>query len=401
MSSQQTPVSNDKQITGRITSIDLVRGLVIVIMALDHTRDLIHANALGVDPLDLKVTTPALYLTRWITHLCAPVFVFLAGTSVYLNLLQQGDIAKTIRFVRIRGVLLILMELTIINFGFWSDLYFRTFLVQVIFAIGAGFFILSFLLRLKARTLGIIGLLIIFLHDLVTGLPIEGNTFLKFIYSIFLDSGFFKLAEDRAFIVGYSIIPWLGIMLFGFSFGKSFLLEDKQRKKTFLYYGFGALFLFVALRFLNGYGDISPWSMQSSRLYTFLSFMDVSKYPPSLMYTAITLAIMFFVLRLADQRGGALVKFFLTYGKVPMFFYILHWYVIHIGMYVMLWLQGFTWNDLNFGIMGCGRPETGGGLDLPFVYVYWISVILVMFPLCRWYGKYKSAHKDVLWLKYI
>lgn len=391
----------EKQMIGRITSIDFMRGLVIVIMALDHTRDLIHSNALNVDPLDLKVTTPALFMTRWITHLCAPVFVFLAGTSVYLTLLQQGDVSKTIRFVRSRGLFLILMELTIINFGFWTDLYFRTILLQVIFAIGAGFFVLSFLLKLKARTLGIIGLSIIFLHDLVSGLKFDDNSVLKFLYSILFESGFYKPAEDRAFIIGYSVLPWLGIMLFGLSFGRIFLLEEKERKKLLLFYGIGSLLLFVALRLINYYGDPSPWSVQNSTLYTFLSFMDVSKYPPSLMYTAITLSIMFFILRVADQKGGPIVDFFLTYGKVPMFFYILHWYVIHTGMFVMVWLQGFGWSDLNFGIMGCGRPLGGGGLDLPFVYLYWISVILIMFPLCKWYGKYKSAHKEKEWLKYI
>ena len=381
----------------RLTSIDFTRGLVIVIMALDHIRDLLH-NGTG-DPTDLNTTTPALFMTRWITHFCAPIFVFLAGTSAYLMCKKQNDPSKTGRFLVSRGLWLIFLEISVIGFGFWADIQFRTILFQVIFAIGAGFIILSGLIRLPGKIIGLLGLAIILLHDALPAKPFTSPAG-EFIWSLLFQRGFFKFGTDRALIIGYAVIPWLGIMLAGYGYGKVFELPSEKRRKLLLMSGIGALTLFVMLRLLNLYGDPKPWVTQPSQVFSFFSFLNVSKYPPSLMYTAMTLCVMFFLLRLADARDNALIRTFVTYGQVPMFFYILHWYIVHASMFVIILLQGVTWDQMVFGVMHFGKPE-GSGVALPFVYLYWLCLVIGLYPLCRWYGRYKAAHRQNKWLSYL
>ena len=182
----------------RINSIDFMRGLVIVIMAIDHIRDLLHTTSLSNDPLDLNTTSPALFMTRWITHLCAPTFVFLGGVSAYLTLINQNDLVKTRKFLRSRGLLLMFLEVTVIGFGIWCDIYFRTFLLQVIFAIGAGFFILSFLLKIPSRILGLAGIAIIVLHNLTPLVTVNKESALGFVWSLFLTGDFLKWGKAVA-----------------------------------------------------------------------------------------------------------------------------------------------------------------------------------------------------------
>jgi len=385
---------------GRLTSIDFTRGIVIVIMALDHIRDLLHTGGVTGDPLDLNTTTPGLFMTRFITHFCAPVFVFLAGTSAYLMTRQQNNLLKTRKFLFSRGIWLIFLEIVVVGFGIWWDLKFRTILFQVIFAIGMGFVILSGLIRIQSTVLGVIGLFIVFFHNALPNLEFPNNAFADFVWKLLFHRGFFKLGSEHALIVGYAVIPWLGIMLFGFGFGKVFELEVMKRKRVLFFSGVFCLFLFVVLRYLNLYGDPSPWSPKSTFVFSTLSFINVSKYPPSLLYAALTLGIMFFILFLAEGKNNRMTRFFVTYGRVPMFFYLLHWYIVHISMFVMILLQGVTFEQMPFGVMNFGRPAEGVGLDLPYVYLYWASLILFMYPLCKWYGNYKAGNKQKKWLAY-
>lgn len=377
-----------------------MRGLVIVIMAIDHIRDLLHTTSLTHDPLDLSTTSPALFMTRWITHLCAPVFVFLAGTSAYLTLISQNELSKTSSFLRSRGLLFICLELTIIGFGIWFDIYFRTFLLQVIFTIGAGFFILSFLLKIPARTLGVIGVCIIVLHDLTPYVKIEKESPFNFIWTVLFDRGFFKLGDDRGLMVGYPVIPWLGVLLAGFGFGRVFTFDTVRRLRTLILTGCITLFTFITLRFFNIYGNRSDWEPQPTLLNTIFSFIDLTKYPPSLLYVCAMLSVMFFVLYIVDNRDNWLTRIFIVYGRVPMFFYILHWYIIHISMFVMILMQGVKWEDMTFGMMQFGRPAAGVGMRLLYMYVYWICLIIFMYPLCNLYGKYKAKNKQNKLLKY-
>lgn len=384
----------------RIHSIDFARGLVIVIMALDHIRDLMHTTALTQNPLDLNSTSGPLFLTRWITHFCAPSFVFLAGTSAYLSKKGKDNLSATRGFLRSRGLWLLLMEFTVICLGMTGDILFRTLLLQVIFAIGMGFVILSFLLALRPKLVGGMGLAIILSHNLLQGIPFT-NPVAQFFSSLLFSPGAFPLPGERLVIIGYPIIPWLGIMLFGYGCGQVFEKTPESRRKALLGLGIGALALFVLLRFLNIYGDPSPWAARGTWVGTVLSFINVTKYPPSLLFAALTLGFLFLILWLADEADNKLTRFFTVYGKVPFFFFIVHWYVIHASMFVMVWLQGAQWKDMVFVSMGLGRPATGSGLELPYIYLYWACLVAVFYPLCRWYGKYKATHRDKKWLSYL
>ncbi|MBD2702272.1 DUF1624 domain-containing protein [Spirosoma sp. BT702] len=383
----------------RINAIDVTRGLVMVIMALDHVRDLLHISALTQDPTNLANTTPAIFLTRWITHLCAPTFVFLSGTSAYLSLKRRNDESAR-RFLRKRGVVLLLLELTIINFAFWFDIHFHSLMLQVIYAIGGGLIMLSFMARLPIRWIGIIGLIIVFGHNILQLVPPFTNTAARLGWSLFFQTNFFPVENRFALLVGYPLIPWLGIMLVGFAAGQFIDRPISLRKPWLLRIGLGSLALFLVLRFLNVYGDPAPWSVQKDSLFTFLSFIRVTKYPPSLQYDLVMLGFMFLILWAADGANNFFTRWLSVYGQVPMFYYVLHWYLVHLSMIGMSLLQGYSLADIPSGPMNFGRPD-GAGISLGLVYVVWIGLVLVLYPLCRWYGPYKAAHPEIKWLRYV
>lgn len=385
----------------RINTIDFTRGLVMVIMALDHTRDLLHTTALTQNPADLNTTTAGIFATRWITHLCAPTFVFLSGTSAYLVFKKNTTLAESKRYLRTRGLWLMLLEFTLINFILWTDLYFRMLVMQVIFAIGAGFILLSFLLKVPARTLAVIGLIIIFGHNLLQSVSFEGNPTAQFFWAALFRLQVFPVTPNFTFMVLYPLIPWWGILLTGFAAGQLFELPVEKRKKIWLQIGLAALALFCILRFINIYGDPVPWSTQKTALFTFFSFINVNKYPPSLLYALVTLGLMAIILSLADGVKNRMTDLFATYGKVPLFYYLVHWYLIHPIMFAMVFLQGFTWADLEFGPFKFGRPASGDGVELPIVYLIWFGIVLSLYPLCKWYGRYKAAHPEHKLLRYI
>jgi len=385
----------------RINTIDFTRGLVMIIMALDHVRDLMHTTALSQDPTNLETTTAGIFLTRWITHLCAPTFVFLSGTSAFISLQNNTDIRAGRKFLVNRGLWLILLEFTVITLGLWADIQFRTIVFQVIGAIGLGFIILSLLLKLPSKTIGIIGLVIILSHNLLQGVTFNDNPGSRFIWSFLFRLDVFPVTPNFTFAVLYPFIPWLGIMLAGYGFGPVFKQNEDQRRKTLFLTGLGLLTFFILLRFANFYGDPSPWKPQKNPLFTFLSFINISKYPPSLLYSSVTLGIMFLVLGLADGVKNRFVSIISVYGKVPLFYYLLHWYLVHSLMFVLMYYQGFAWKDLPFGPFQFGRPVNGSGVELPYVYLIWAFVIVILYPLCKWYSGYKSAHRDNQWLRYI
>jgi len=384
----------------RITTIDVTRGLVMVVMALDHIRDLLHQPALTQNPTDLSTTTAPIFLTRWITHLCAPTFVFLSGMSAYLSLKKTNNSAEARRFLLKRGLVLLVMELTIINFAFWFDLQFRSMLLQVIYAIGGGLVILSLLARLPVRTVGIIGLIIIFGHNLLQLVPPITDPVGRLISSLLFQVNFFQLTPGFALLVGYPLIPWLGILLVGYACGKLMDQPIAIRKPLLLRMALGSLGLFVILRFINLYGDPVPWSAQKTPLFTVLSFINVTKYPPSLLYDLLMLGIALKILWLADGVDNWLTRILTVYGKVPMFYYIIHWYSVHLLMIAMVLLQGYSWNDIQAGTLSFGRPAKAG-VDLGTVYLIWFGLIVALYPLCRWYGRYKSAHPENGLLRYI
>ncbi len=386
----------------RINSIDFLRGLVMVIMALDHTRDLYHVDALTQDPTNLATTTPTLFFTRWITHLCAPTFVFLSGVSAFLTFKNQGNTAETRKFLLARGLWLIFLEFTIINFGIWFDTTFGILMSQVIAAIGFGFVILSFLLRLSPKMLGILGLIIIFGHNLLATFNPPNGTILHYIWGYLFRLSFWQLQSKFIFFINYPIIPWLGIMLAGFGFGQFVLLETTQRRAVFLKTSLIALVFFALLRTFNLYGDTQLWNYtQKDWSYSILSFMNVNKYPPSLLFVCATLGVSLMLLYFFDGKNNRFTRIITVYGKVPLFYYILHWYILHSLMLVLMLAQGFQWSELNFAPFGFGRPKQGGGLDLLGVYAIWLGVVVALYPLCLWYSRYKSEHPEKWWLRYL
>lgn len=385
----------------RIEAIDFTRGLVMIIMALDHTRDLFHVGALTQSPTDLATTTPLLFFTRWITHLCAPAFVFLSGWSAYLSLQARGDLAASRRFLWSRGLWLIFLEFTVVNFGIWFDLQFRVSLLQVIAAIGAGFLILGCLLRVPARIIGLIGLVIVLGHNLLDFLPRNADYPLREVVSVLFSPNSFQLSPGYLMFIAYPPIPWLGIMLLGFAAGQLFDRPPAARRRLFTGAGLITLALFGLLRYGNWYGDPAPWAVQKDGLYTVLSFLNTTKYPPSLLFAAMTLGLMFLILAAAEGLRNKFIRFVSLYGHVPLFYYLVHWYLLHTAMLVMLLLQGFDWSELDFGPFQFGRPRRESGLALGGVYLVWLGAVLALYPLCRWYAGYKARHPEKQWLRYL
>jgi uncharacterized membrane protein len=399
----------------RINSIDFARGLVMIIMALDHTRDLLHINSLTNQPTDLSTTTPILFFTRWITHFCAPTFVFLSGVSAYLSsrsreryitgegrqITERTGTGENRKFLFRRGVWLVFLECTIVNFSLWFDIQFRTLIFEVIGAIGCGFIILSLLYKVPSKILGITGLVIIFGHDLLGSIMLPPIPWLQFIGSFLMGPGAFPLGPHHLLIISYPVIPWLGIMLAGFGCGPLFGLPAEKRRKLFRQIGMAALLLFILLRCANVYGDPERWSVQKNAIFTFLSFINFTKYPPSLLFTLVTLGGLFLLLAFSEGWKNKFTEIVSVYGKTPLFYFLIHILVIHIAMFVMVFGQGFHPADLVFGPIKFGRPAAGSGLTLPYVYLVWLGVVVLMYPLCKWYGRYKFSHPENKWLRYL
>lgn len=385
----------------RINSIDILRGLVMIIMTLDHTRDLIHVTSLSQQPTDLATTTPVLFFTRWITHLCAPTFVFLSGASAYISYKSKNNVSETRRFLISRGLWLIILDLTLINFGVWFDVHFAVILFDVLSAIGFGFIILSLLLKAPIRTILIIGIAIIFLHNLTPLVPFPEASLFKKIFMPFFAPGAFPIGNNTMFVMGYPPIPWLGIILVGFASGKLlFELPELKRKNIFLKIGLISLALFIVIRFINIYGDSFSWTNQKNGLYTFLSFINATKYPPSLAFCLMMLGCMFLILSAVEASKNRFTDIATVYGKVPLFYFLMHWYIIHPLMFLIVFLQGYKTIDLTFGF-NFGRPKNGGGVELWVIYLLWIGVLAAMYPVCKWYRKYKENHREKKWLRYL
>lgn len=385
----------------RISSIDFTRGLVMILMVLDHVRDLMHVDSVTITPTDLSKTTAAVFLTRLATHFCAPIFVFLAGTSAYLSLQNASDKKQNRAFILKRGLWLILLEFTVVNFGVWFDLGFHLYLFQVIAAIGFGFIALSFLSRLSPKIIGGIGLFIIATHNILPLIPIEQSSILKTILTPLFSTTAIPLTANTVLVMGYPPIPWIGILLAGFGFGMIFNRPQQERKSIFLKIGLVSIVLFFALRFINVYGDPAPWSTQKSSLFTILSFINVTKYPPSLIFSLLTLGAMFLILALTEKMKNRFTNFVSVYGKTPLFFYLIHWYIVHPLLILILFVQGFSWAEMDFASGTFGRPKgVESGLNLGIVYLIWITVVMLLYYPCKRYWTYKADHKSK-WIKYI
>lgn len=385
----------------RIQSIDLLRGIVMVIMALDHLRDFVHADSIaGKEPLNLETTTAAFFLTRWITHFCAPIFVFLAGTSIFL-MSQKRTKPDLARFLFSRGLFLLILELTVVSLGWTFSISFDFLVFQVIGAIGVAMMAMAGLIFLPFEFAVGLGLILVFGHNLfdrfngMADLPVWGML-ISFLHVFHI----FKFSPHLSLGIIYPVVPWLGIMLCGYGLGTFYKTSNpvENRRKQLLILGAICLVLLVALRLPNGYGDSKLWENQPSFLFTLLSFVNTSKYPPSLLYTVMTLGPALIFLAISEKWNNAITRFFLVFGQVPLFYYILHLYLIHGLSVFLVALTGMnqipTANLSPFGL-----PENFG-FGLPGTYLLWVLVIALLYFPCRWYRTYKSRHSH-WWLSYL
>ena len=389
-------------VSKRVSAIDRVRGLVMIIMALDHVRDLLYTHSLTQNPTDLNTTTSLLFFSRWITHLCAPTFVFLSGVSAWLSYRNATNPANARRRLWKRGLWLIALEFTVINFALWFDAQFRIMILQVIAAIGAGLVLLSALVRVRPLVIGTIAAVIILSHNLLQSLPLPSHPVPGALFNILFRPAILQPSEQFTFFVAYPLIPWIAILLLGFASGPLFQKDADWQKKFFCVAGVLALSLFVLLRLVNGYGDPAPWSVQKNSWYTVLSFINLTKYPPSLLFVLLFLGISFLLLRFTASLPRKVQSMLSVFGRVPLFYYLVHWYLIRFAVFMMVFIQGFTWKDLRFGPFQFGRAEQGSGIGLGGVFIVWLLLVALLYPLCRWYDKYKKRNCQVKpWLRYL
>jgi uncharacterized membrane protein len=395
----------------RVDSIDLLRGLVMVIMLLDHTRDYFSAAAFQFDPTDLTKTSVALFFTRWITHFCAPTFFFLAGTGAYLRAARGATPAEMSRFLVSRGLWLIFLELTIIRFGISGDfLPHGTYVTQTIWALGWSMIVLAALVHLPLRAIGVFSLAMILVHNAFDGIHVAnclpgqpqcgaGDVAIRALHVsgpiFFGGKGIFVLAL-------YPLIPWIGVMAAGYVFGKLYTLDAATRRRALIRLGGGIIALFIVLRATNLYGDPARWSVQPRGFaFTVLSFLNTTKYPPSLLYLCMTIGPGILLLAFMEREGrGRLGSALVTYGRVPMLFYMLQWLYAHGTAFIVWNLAGMNTTALH--VLQNTPPEAlkNVGFSLPVVYAFWLLGVLLIYPLCKWFAGVKKRRSD-WWLSYL
>lgn len=383
----------------RIESIDILKGLVMVLMALDHTRDYFHYSAFYFDPTDPTQSSLPIFFTRWITHFCAPTFSFLAGLSAFM-ISRRKSKSELSGFLIKRGLWLVFIEMTIVNFAWYFDIYFKTPGLLVIWSLGISMIALAALIHLPKKYILLFCILLIFGHNLLDNIHFEGNV----LWAILHQEAGFRLSDNVIFYVGYPIIPWIAVMALGYYFGtfydKSY--DSSKRKILFNTIGILALVLFTILRFINQYGNIKQWQHYDTFSKDLISFLNPSKYPPSLDYLLMTLGVAFIFLANSEKIKGKVVNFFSIFGRVPFFYYILHIYFIHLMAMLFAEITGFGWKVM---LLPNWVTEIsvlkGFGVSLWIVYVVWICVILLLYPLCKKFDNYKQSHKDKWWLSYL
>ncbi|HEX9385850.1 MAG TPA: heparan-alpha-glucosaminide N-acetyltransferase domain-containing protein [Anaerolineales bacterium] len=388
----------------RITSIDFLRGLVIILMALDHVRMYFGFGTWYSEPTDLATTTPLLFFTRWITHFCAPIFVFLAGTSAYLYGMKRANVKETALFLLRRGLWLIFVELFIVNFAWTFDITYSFRILQVIWAIGVSMVALSALVFLPNGSILGIGALLVFGHNLLDSVTVGGSSAQDIIWyalhqphSVFIDSTHFV-----NFV--YPVLPWIGLMALGYGFGSLYQNDfpAEQRRRWLLSIGISATLLFIILRGFHFYGEPHSWRTQDSFVFSLMSFLNTTKYPPSLQFLLMTMGPALILLSVIEAFGNRLPKPAVVFGKVPFFFYIVHLYVIHALAIVWLVYEGRDWHQYILSARGIMSGALSNfGLSLGAVYFVWILVILLLYPICRWYQNYRANNPSKPWLSYL
>jgi uncharacterized membrane protein len=384
-------------------------------MALDHVRDYFHRDAFLYDPTDLNKTNGFLFFTRLITHYCAPTFVFLSGISacLYGNRKTKRELSL---FLLTRGIWLVLLEMFVVTLGQTFNPTYPIFNLQVIWAIGFTMIALSAIIHLHKKLILLLALLLIGGHNLLDNIHISGENFTSFIWHFLHEPAYFHYGH-HIYSIRYPVLPWIGVITLGYYLGALYLpdADPELRKVTLLSLGFGAVSLFLLLRVINGYGDAMRWSFQPIPILTVCSFFNVTKYPPSLLYLLLTLGPAMIFLVFAERWQPAFVQVMpfkplnalrekiAVFGRVPMFYYLTHIYLIHLLAIGGAVLQGYPASS--FILSGRVNQSTilkGYGYPLSVVYLVWISVVIILYPLCRYYDRYKRANiREQWWLSYL
>lgn len=391
----------------RLTSIDALRGVVMVVMALDHVRDFIHAAAMtGASPTDLATTTPALFFTRWITHFCAPLFMLTAGLGAFFWWHGRRTRGELSRFLATRGAWLILLELTVMRVAYNFDVTLRDpILLIVLWVLGACMIGLAALVWLPPRWLAVVSVAGIALHNLLD--PIRARQLGAFapVWNLLHQVGAFQL-DGLLVIVGYPMVPWVFTMAAGFCLGPVFLREQADRQRTLARLGLILTAGFVALRLVNGYGDPSPWSTQPSAVFTLLSFLNTTKYPPSLDFLLMTLGPGLLLLAWLESRAPARSNPLVVFGRVPLFYFVAHFYLAHLAAAALAFdtYGPSAWSFLFHPVPSMGGPADlfppGFGHPLWAAYFVWFLVVCALYPACRWFGALKERHRGAEWVSY-
>ena len=398
----------------RLGSVDLLRGLVMIVMVLDHTRDYIHVGGLTGDPTNLATTTPMLFLTRWITHYCAPTFVFLAGVGAYLQQARGMSTRDLSRFLVTRGLWLIVLELTVIRVTTWFNVDYSLLInLQVIWTLGVSMIVLAALIHLPLRAVAAVGLAVIVLHNAFDGIRVMGwqgpgspvpSVAAKLWILLHQPAEFVPVLGDGspvAFVI-YPLVPWVGVIAVGYAFGAIYTLDPARRRTLLLRTGLGLIAAFIVIRATNLYGDPRPWSPQSSVLFSVFSFVNTTKYPVSLMYLLMTIGPGLLALAWFESRTPSGVERIVTrVGRVPLFFYLWQWPLAH-GLAVVL--SAAAGKDIGWYFMSppavFAAIPPDAGFDLPIVYVCWVAVLAVLIPLSLWFARVKERN-PAWWLKYL
>lgn len=385
------------ELPSRDRAIDRVRGAVMVLMVLDHARD--FWNGFGVDPSDLDETTPILFLTRWVTHFCAPGFILLAGAAAHLYGRNRAP-RDPAMFLFTRGLWLVLLEVTAVRFGWIPEPFYRFTLLQVFWAIGCSMVLLAPLVWLPRAVLVVAGVAMIATHNLLDGLALPSEAPWRFLAAVLHQRQRFEPLEGHVVMVGYPLIPWIGVMAAGFGLGALFERPPPERQRWLLTIGAALSVAFVVLRAINAYGDPEPWSAQPSVAMTVASFLNCEKYPPSLLYLLMTLGPILLALGWLDRARlpEPIAQPLEIFGRVPLFFYLAHVYLLRI--------PGIAVAYLRYGAAAFRPPPAGhaGSPDLPLVaaYVAWIVALALLYPACRWYAALKQRRGgEWWWLRYL
>lgn len=394
--SSSSAVTYMKPSRPRLDAVDVTRGLIMIIMALDHTRD--YFGIPGQNPTNMATTTVALFFARWITHFCAPTFFLLTGTGAFLSLRKKSR-AQLSGFLLTRGLWLLFVEAVIMRcFAYQFNVDYRVTLLIVLWALGWSMIVLAALVRFPTIVATVFGFAVVLFNN-----AFDGVTTTNAVLNILRNPGFLLNTPEHVVFVAYPLVPWIGVTALGFSLGQVYNWSSPDRRTFFLRTGVGLMIAFLIMRGFNGYGDPSKWSVQSTITMTAVSFLNTSKYPPSLLFLLMTLGPVMLLLRAFESGTPSFLKPALVFGRVPMFYFMLHFFLIHLLAVIACYsIHGsahwmFESPDMN------NYPFTAPpnwGFPLPIVYTAWISVVLISYPLCRWFAALKQRRNDV-WLSYL